>query len=85
MDVLSYVGGLLGAFLLVFLLINFYNECSYEMNFAASLFKPEKDCPTNAGKFNLIYYLLTALYGILDMVNIKCLRWKSIEFFHETR
>ncbi len=51
------------------------------MNFAATLFKPEKDCPTNAGKFNLIYYFFTALYGILSIVNIRCQKWKTIDFF----
>jgi len=38
-DVFAYIGGLLGAFMMIFIVINFYNECSYEMNFAASLFK----------------------------------------------
>lgn len=48
------------------------------MNFAASLFKPEKDCPTNAAKFNLIYYLLTGLYNLFKSIKIDCSRFKSI-------
>jgi len=40
-DAFSYVGGLLGSFLLVLMFVNFYNECSYEMRFA-SMYKIEK-------------------------------------------
>jgi hypothetical protein len=28
-DAFSYVGGLLGSFLLILIFVNFYNECSY--------------------------------------------------------
>lgn len=39
-DALAYVGGLLGSFTLLLLVINFYNEHSYEMNFAEALYAP---------------------------------------------
>ena len=39
-DSFSYVGGLLGAILMIFIIVNFYNENAYEMVCAASLYKP---------------------------------------------
>ena len=39
-DAFSYVGGLLGAILMIFIIVNFYNENAYEMVCAASLYKP---------------------------------------------
>ena len=58
LDVFSYVGGLLGAFLLFFILTIFYNEESYEMNFATALYLPEKGSPTSFQKFNILYFIL---------------------------
>jgi len=83
-DAFAYVGGLLGSFLLLLIFINFYNECSYEMRFA-SLYKKEKDSPTNARKFNLFYYFLQSIYTLLAMVKIKCEKWKVVRYFHKTR
>ena len=63
-DAFSYVGGLLGSFLLVLIFVNFYNECSYEMRFA-TMYQPEKDCPTTAEKFHIGYYFLQSIYSLL--------------------
>ena len=83
-DAFSFVGGLLGSFLLILIFVNFYNECSYEMRFA-SLYKTEKDSPTNAKKFNLFYYLLQSIYTLLTIVKIKCENWRVVRYFHKTR
>jgi hypothetical protein len=74
----------LGSFLLILIFVNFYNECSYEMRFA-SLYKNDKDSPTTAKKFNLGYYILQSIYGLLAIIKIKCNFWKSVKFFYRTR
>lgn len=51
----------------------------------AGLYKNDKDTPTTAKKFNLWYYFLQTVYGILAMVKIKCDKWKTVKFFHKTR
>jgi hypothetical protein len=42
------------------------------MNFAASLYKSEKDCPEKAARFNILYYALTGIYKLLKLVKINC-------------
>ena len=83
-DAFSYVGGLLGSFLLVLIFVNFYNECSYEMRFA-SMYKVEKESPVTAKKFNIGYYFLQSVYNLLKIVKVKCDKWQSVKYFHETR
>ena len=38
-DTFSYIGGLLGAILILVFIVNFYNEYAYEIIFAASIYK----------------------------------------------
>ena len=83
-DALAYVGGLLGSFLLLLLIVNFYNEHSYEMNFAEALYAPEEGSPTHFKKYNILYYFVQSIYGVLKALKIKC-EWRNVEFFHKTR
>jgi len=55
------------------------------MNIASSLYKPEKGCLTKTAKFNIIDYFMTGVYNLFKMMKINCERWKSTEFFYETR
>lgn len=74
----------MGSFLLLLLVVNFYNEHSYEMNFAEALYAPEEGSPTHFRKYNILYYLVQSIYVVLKAFKIRC-EWKNIKFFHKTR
>lgn len=44
-DAFAYVGGLLGAILILLIVFKFYNEYHYEISFAQSITKPQEDSP----------------------------------------
>ena len=75
LDSFAYVGGLLGSFLLILIIIVFYNEGSFELNFASALYLPEDGSPTTFRKYNLFYYILQGIYMTFRIIGIR-LDWK---------
>ena len=49
------------------------------------MYKIEKDCPTTPKKFNICYYFLQAIYNLLQIVKVKCEKWRVVKYFHETK
>jgi hypothetical protein len=76
LDAFAYVGGLLGSFCLLLIVINFYNEGSYELNAAQALYQPEEGAPTTFRKYNLYYYAIQSFYSMFRAVGIR-LGWKT--------
>lgn len=84
-DAFSYVGGLLGAVLIMLIFVNFYNEYSYEMMFAQGVYRAEEGSPTSFDKYNLLYYFLQTFYSALRTLRVRCGWCKKVEFFFEAR
>lgn len=81
LDAFAYVGGLLGSFMMLLLVLTFYNEGSFELNFASALYMPEEGAPNTFRDYNLFFYIIQGIYTVFRVLGIR-LQWKSTTFFY---
>lgn len=83
-DAFSYVGGLLGSFLILLIFISFYNENCYELTLGSTLFKSRTDSPATLHQYNLFYYFLHSLYSLLKTFKVTC-QWDTTKYFQQSQ
>ena len=82
-DSLSYVGGLFSILLSLLLIMNKYNEYSYEIEMAKNLFHYDKNEPLKSDQFNFIVFLGFIFYFFLTKIKIR-LPWRRMEMYERS-
>lgn len=80
-ETLSYIGGLFSAILGILIMVNFFNEFSYELEVARSVYQFEKDDPVDSDTFNFPVYIGYLFYNGFDKLGVG-LPWVRMEKYH---
>lgn len=79
-DTLSYIGGLFSAIVTALILVQKFNEFSYELEIAQTLYHYSKHEPLRADNFHFPMFLAYLLYVLLQKIWIK-LPWKRMHIY----
>jgi hypothetical protein len=71
-DVVSYIGGLFGAIIMVLFFVHFYGEYAYEMTFGGLLFGSQGEDKPNLKKYNFFNFVIQGMYGLLRILKLNC-------------
>ena len=80
---MSYVGGLFSAILALLILMNLFNQYSYELEMANNLYHYEKEKPIDSDGFNFFVFLGYLVYLCFTKVGIS-LPWKTMAVYHHS-
>lgn len=81
-DTFSYIGGLFSAIVTALLLMKKYNEISYELEIAKTLYHYNKNEPLKSDQFNIFVFLGYLIYAFFETICIK-LPWNRMKvYFH---
>jgi hypothetical protein len=83
-DTLSYIGGLFGIIMILFVLFSIYDKFGYEIEFGDRSFSQENMGSYGSEHFNFVVFLGYGFFQILKMFGCS-LEWKTMKRFHECR
>jgi hypothetical protein len=83
-DTLSYIGGLFGFLMILFVFLKVYTEYSYEIDMGDRLYHHSHKEPLDSSKFNFFSFLTYLLYNLLDTLGCGP-EWPTMQKFDACR